>query len=100
MGRKELIEKIKLNPAGYFDEPSEVNRDQNLNDRERLEILSAWERDAHALSVAADESMTGGEPSKLQEVVEARLKAEEAVAKPNALSGLRQFVTAVTGLEL
>ena len=81
MRQRELIEKIKLNPARYYDDPSEVNRDRCLDGRDRLAILEAWERDAHALSVAADESMTGGEPSRLQDVVKARLEAERTLAR-------------------
>ena len=79
MKRVEFIESAKLDPARFYRDPTDVVRDRRLTDEERLEILSAWERDARALSVAADENMAGGEPSKLSQVVEARIKVEEKV---------------------
>ena len=79
MTKIKLLEEIKLNPARYYRAPSDVIRDRRFNDSERLEILEAWERDARALSVADDESMTGGEPSRLRTVVEARMELEKKV---------------------
>jgi len=73
------IDKIKLNPSLHYRDPSDVARDPLLNDRERLDILTAWELDARALSLAADEGLAGGEPSRLQAVVNARLEVEARV---------------------
>jgi hypothetical protein len=79
MTKLQLLEEIKLNPARYYRAPTDVIRDRRFSDPERLEILGAWERDARALSVADDESMTGGEPSRLHTVVEARRELESRV---------------------
>ena len=53
-------------------------RDRRLNREEKLAILEAWEMEARELSVAAEENMSGGEPSLLQDVVDARLQLGEA----------------------
>jgi hypothetical protein len=79
MTKKQLIEEITLNPSRYYRAPSDVVRDRRFNDEERLKILEAWERDARALAVADEESMTGGEPSRLHQVAQARLELEKKV---------------------
>jgi hypothetical protein len=79
MAKDKLIQDIKINPARYYRAPTDVGRDRRFNDAERLQILDAWERDARALSVASDEGMTGGEPTRLREVVEARAEIEKRV---------------------
>ena len=68
----------KANPTRYYRRPGEVVRDRRLNREEKLAILEAWEMEARELSVAAEENMSGGEPSLLQDVVDARLQLGEA----------------------
>ena len=63
----------KANPTRYYRRPGEVVRDRRLNKHEKLAILEAWELEARGLAVASEESMGGGEPSLLQEVVQARV---------------------------
>jgi hypothetical protein len=79
MAKKQLLEDIKTNPSNFYRTPNDVARDRRFSDPEKLEILEAWERDARALSVADDEGMTGGEPSRLKTVVEARREIESRV---------------------
>lgn len=55
-----------LDPAAVFGSPEEVERDDTLSREEKLAILDSWEEDAQ------DDSMGGGEPSRLEEVVAAR----------------------------
>ena len=64
----------KANPTRYYRRPSEVVRDRRLNRDEKLAILEAWELEARELAVAAEENMSGGEPSLLQDVVQARIE--------------------------
>ena len=80
MAKKQLLEDIKTNPANFYRTPNDVARDRRFSDAEKLEILEAWERDARALSVADDEGMTGGEPSRLKTVVKARMEIQERVS--------------------
>jgi hypothetical protein len=68
----------KANPTRYYRRPVEVLRDRRLNRREKLAILEAWELEARELAVAAEENMGGGEPSMLQEVVQARVELGDA----------------------
>ena len=95
-----------LDPAAVFGSPEEVERDVALGREEKLAILRSWEEDAHELAVAEDESMGGGEPSRLEEVVAARVRLtgtaeESAAAQEQAGAGadpsrrVRRFARAV-----
>lgn len=64
----------KANPTRFYRRPIEVLRDRRLNRGEKLAILEAWELEARELAVASEENMTGGEPSLLEEVVQARIE--------------------------
>jgi hypothetical protein len=64
----------RLNPTRYFESPAHVVRDVRLNREQKLAILSAWEREARALAVASEENMHDGVPSRLDEVVQARIE--------------------------
>jgi hypothetical protein len=61
------------NPTRYYDHPRDVLEDSRLDRKEKLAVLQAWELEARELAVAAEESMGGGEPSLLDEVVQARV---------------------------
>ena len=74
-----LIEDAKRDPTRVYSNPSDVLRDRRLSDADRVEILHSWERDARALNVASDEAMGGGEPDRLQGVIEARQEAEKRI---------------------
>ena len=91
MTKKKLIEDIKVNPARFYRAPSDVARDRRFTDEERLQILEAWERDARAMSVASDEGMTGGESTRLSEVVEARAEIEKRCPASHATDAPTKF---------
>ena len=57
-----------LTPQKIFSLPMEVVETESLTPKQKLKVLKRWEADAHDLEVAADESMTGGERSRLGEV--------------------------------
>jgi hypothetical protein len=61
------------NPTRYYARPNDAVADSRLSRIEKLAVLEAWELEARALAVAAEENMTGGEPDRLQQVVEARI---------------------------
>lgn len=67
MNIKEIIE----DPKAHFESPAHVLNNDNFSQDQKREILKAWHEDAEALERAKDESMSGGEPSWLQEVNEA-----------------------------
>ena len=46
MKKTKFIQDAKLYPSRYYRNPSDVVRDRRLTNADRLEILSAWERDA------------------------------------------------------
>ena len=60
------------NPAAHVDRPADILKAQDLSRREKKEALDNWEEDARRLSVATDEGMGGGEPSRLTEVADAK----------------------------
>ena len=62
----------KINrPHAFFDNPQEVVIDPALSKEQKKEALDALEQDARQMSVASAEGMTGGEPSKLHDVLDA-----------------------------
>ncbi|MEJ0023888.1 MAG: hypothetical protein WDN76_11005 [Alphaproteobacteria bacterium] len=61
----------KQNPAAMFDEPQDVLAANDLSKDEKRAILEQWKIDSMQLQQAADENMTGGEPSRIEDVVEA-----------------------------
>lgn len=66
------LEPMLTNPATVFDSPNAVLQRAGLTRHEKMTILAEWERDARALLVAADESMTGsnGEGGTLLAAIE------------------------------
>jgi len=71
---KKFATEAAANPTRFYRAPGEVLQDRRLTREEKLAILEAWELEARELSVASEESMGGGEPNLLQEVVDARLE--------------------------
>jgi hypothetical protein len=69
MTKIRLLEDIKADPPRYFRAPSDVMRDRRFSDRERLEILTAWEHVART----ADDS----ESDRLNPVLAARAEIEK-----------------------
>ena len=57
-----------LTPQKIFDLPMDVVETQSMTAKQKLKVLKRWEADAHDLDVATDESMNGGEQSRLGEV--------------------------------
>src|SRR5262245_12964600 len=74
---KRFAAEARANPTRFYRAPREVLQDRRLTNEEKLAILEAWEAEARELAVAADESMGGGEPSLLQDVIDARLELAE-----------------------
>jgi hypothetical protein len=65
------LREAKQNPAAMFDGPQDVLAANDLSKDEKRAILEQWKIDSMALQQAADENMTGGEPSRIEDVVEA-----------------------------
>lgn len=61
-------EEAKTNPSKEYGRPMDVVLDDSISVSERLDILKRWEQEARDLQRAADENMTGGEPSLLPDV--------------------------------
>jgi hypothetical protein len=59
-------------PRRYFTEPREVLDIPGLDHATRLKLLEEWERDARSLAVAEEEGLSGGEPSMLGRIRQAR----------------------------
>jgi hypothetical protein len=68
MKSNRLVEEAMNDPSRIYSKPHDVLRDRRLNDTERLEILTSWERETRAEPDADDQ---------LRQVVEARLEIEE-----------------------
>lgn len=57
-----------LNPVEIFKRPIDVVNSEDLTIDQKLEVLKRWETDALLLSVADEENMGGGEPSRIEDV--------------------------------
>ena len=68
------LREAKQNPAAMFNKPQDVLSANDLSTDEKRAILEQWKQDSMQLQQASDENMTGGEPSQIEDVVEA-LKA-------------------------
>lgn len=73
-----------LNPAEIFKRPNDVVSSDDLTTDQKLEVLKRWETDALLLSVADEENMSGGEPSRIEDVRHAIdvLTRLEGIAEP------------------
>jgi hypothetical protein len=70
---KATIEEKKVNPSVSYGWPKNVLSDGALTRMEKIAILRQWHYDAVRLQESATESMTGGEPDRLQSVSNALL---------------------------
>lgn len=59
-------------PHAHFQEPEEVVVDPALSKDEKKQALESMEQDARQLLTASTEGMSGGEPGKLHEVLDAK----------------------------
>ncbi len=82
VGRRPDLDRALINPAAVFASPQEVLHDPSLSTEDKREVLRRWAWDAWLLEVAADEAMTNGEPSRLDEVQAALLALDRAERTP------------------
>ena len=75
MTKKKLLEDVVQDPSRFHRAPLDVIRDRRFSDAERLQILSAWERE-----IRADHGE--GEPQRLQLVSDARQEVTRRVGLP------------------
>jgi hypothetical protein len=102
MKNSRLVEEAKLAPDRIYSRPQDILRDRRLADPERLEILSAWEREARGDRPAPDaeyphmrgvpaEGATGDSASAglLREIEQARkeIEARLPTATPASATG-------------
>ena len=86
MPDKKITPKQKVeDPVGNFASPADIVKDQELSAKQKQDALTAWEQDSVRLSVATEEGMSGGEPSRLDEVMDAQAELpEKAVKRPSS----------------
>ncbi|HVZ15044.1 MAG TPA: hypothetical protein VG894_11340 [Bauldia sp.] len=79
-------DKALLDPAAVFKSPKDVLNSDTMTAEQKLEVLKRWETDAQLLSVATEENMGGGEPSRIEDVRHAIdiLTRLEGVSEPGA----------------
>jgi hypothetical protein len=61
------IDEVVKDPTVRFDSPAAVLADPALTEEQKETILTSWVKDAELLAEAENESMGGGERSRLQE---------------------------------
>jgi len=58
-------------PATFYVSPQNILQDQGLTDTQKIQLLRRWEYDERELAVAEEENMSGGPPSRLDEILQA-----------------------------
>jgi hypothetical protein len=81
MKKTKFVQDAKLDPARYYRNPSDVIRDRRLTNKDRLEILAAWERDARERrereELASNENNELERLQRLREELERNPKIQE-----------------------
>jgi hypothetical protein len=78
------LKELVANPSAHFDGPHDILQHPGLSDKQKKKVLDAWEEDARRLSVATEEGMTGGEPSRIAEVSEAKAELGMEDKRPSS----------------
>jgi len=77
--RARFVSGAKLDPGRYYRNPSDIIRDRRLTKEDRLEIVSAWERDLReqleTTDAADGASDKLGQLQKLREEIEQSLES-------------------------
>jgi len=73
--RTRFVEDAKLDPGRYYRHPSDIIRDRRLTNKDRLDIVIAWERDTLA-SIASQDAAIGTE-DKLGQLERLRTELEQ-----------------------
>ncbi len=78
MGKDDTTEEPTGRQHAKLDESHDVLADSALSKDQKGEILDGLEQDARQLSVATAEGMAGGEPSQLQDILDAKASLESS----------------------
>ena len=65
------VETVMKNPNTYFGSLTDLYEEESLTKDQKINILCQWRYDAIELEAAEEESMGGGPPSNLHEILEA-----------------------------
>jgi hypothetical protein len=76
MKKAKFVQDAKLDPSRYYRNPSDVVRDRRLTNQDRLEILSAWERETRERQQNGD---LAPEPEQLEQVRRVREELERSL---------------------
>ena len=82
MKKAKFVQDAKNDPSRYYRNPSDVIRDRRLTNEDRLEILSAWEREARQR-----QDTLGGDGDQLEQVRKYREELERSVETAEAPAG-------------
>lgn len=75
-----LADAAMISPSSVYEHPRQVVRSHVLTAEQKADILDQWESDAIAMQTAAGEGMTGGPPSRLDDVQRALTELREITA--------------------
>jgi hypothetical protein len=87
MKKAKFVQDAKLDPARYYRNPSDVIRDRRLTNKDRLDILEAWEREARERQ-ENDEFASSSRSDELQRLRRVREELERNPETAGVGSGL------------
>jgi len=75
------VKEAIANPSKIFNAPMDVVHTPGLTETDKRAILESWEQEARLLQTATGENMSGGEPSRIEDV----RKAIDTLDKPTVI---------------
>src|SRR5882672_12305766 len=78
MKKAKFVQDAKLDPSRYYRNPADVIRDRRLTNEDRLEILTAWERETQR-QLETNRTPDGMAAEKLQQLQRVRAELEQGL---------------------
>jgi hypothetical protein len=82
MKKAKFLQDVKLDPARFYRNPSDVMRDRRLTDEDRRQIFAAWERNAQ--SAEQSDSFDAAANAQIEKLRQLRQQLDHDVAATDA----------------
>jgi hypothetical protein len=81
MKKTKFLQDVKLDPARFYCNPSDVMRDRRLTVEDRRQIIAAWERNAQCADPSG--GFAEAAATQLEQLRQLRSQLEQEVALPD-----------------
>ena len=91
MKKAKFLQEVKLDPARFYRNPTDIMRDRRLTDEDRMQILAAWERNT---LVRQEDGFTAAAPEHLERLRQVRAQLERGGQLPQVTPVTETLTTA------